>query len=170
MKYLILVSFLLIPFLSSAQLNVIPPSNINPTQQEILDIVITLFDGMREGDSSKVHSVFGHEPQLYTSFMNKEGQAILRKDDGLQNFLNAVGTPHDKVWDEPIWNIKINIDDNLASLWTDYAFYAGKNFSHCGVDAFMLNKTTAGWKIFHLTDTRRKKNCIMPVEIKEDRE
>lgn len=169
MKQLLLISLIAAPFLSSAQINIISPVDINSTQQEVLSVVLTLFDGMREADSSKVHSVFGSDPQLYTSLTNREGEPVLHKDE-LQKFLDAVGTPHDQVWDEPIWNVKINIDGNLASIWTDYAFYAGENFSHCGVDAFMLNKEVDGWKIFHLTDTRRRNDCNVPEEIKKDRE
>ena len=170
MKHSVTILTLLIPVLSLGQITHISPTDLNSSQQEVMDVVLRLFEGMREGDSSKVHSVFRANPELYTSFTNREGMPILRKDDGLQHFLNAVGTPHDLIWDEPIWNVKINIDDNLANVWTDYAFYAGKNFSHCGVDAFMLNKDESEWKIFHLTDTRRKKDCVVPDNIKKGRE
>lgn len=146
----------------------IPMDGFDSNQQEVLEVVLTLFDGMREADSAKVRSAFGQAPQLYTSFTDGEGIPVLNKNN-LQKFLNAVGTPHDQVWDEPIWDIKINIDGNLASVWTKYAFYAGKSFSHCGVDAFMLNKEQNDWKIFYLTDTRRKQNCIVPNQIKKNR-
>ena len=122
--------------------------HFSENEQEILDVVLTLFDGMREGDSAKVHSVFRPEADLYTSYINNEGNPIL-SNNKLQKFLDAVGTPHGKIWDEPIWDTKINIDNNLASLWTKYAFYLGKEFSHCGVDAFILNRDENGWKIFH---------------------
>ena len=169
MKQMIATLIIIAPYLCSAQLKLIAPSDLDANKQEVLDVVLTLFDGMREADSAKVHSVFRHDPELYTSFSNKDGKAILKKDE-LQKFLNAVGTPHEKVWDEPLWNIQINIDENLASVWTDYAFYAGLDFSHCGVDAFMLNKEENGWKIFHLTDTRRRIDCDVPDEIKRNRE
>jgi hypothetical protein len=35
---------------------------------------------------------------------------------------------------------EVQIDDNLAAVWTEYEFYVGKNFSHCGVNAFQLVK------------------------------
>ena len=170
MKHIILALLIVTPFIASSQIKMIPQSNFDSQQQEVMGVVLTLFDGMREADSSKVHSTFGNNPQLYTSFTNKEGKAVLRKDDGLQKFLDAVGTPHDQVWDEPLWNVQINIDGNLANVWTEYAFYAGKNFSHCGVDAFMLNKEETGWKIFHLTDTRKRQGCNVPNKIKKGRE
>jgi hypothetical protein len=45
-------------------------------------------------------------------------------------------------------------------LFPEYTFYVGDQMSHCGVNAFQLMKTTEGWKIIGITDTRRKDNCI----------
>ena len=82
------------------------------------------------------------------------------KKGNLASFLKAIGTPHDQIWDEKIWNTKIEIDGGIAQVWTDYAFYVGTEFSHCGVDAFHLIKDEEkGWKIVHLMDTRRKEGC-----------
>ena len=82
------------------------------------------------------------------------------KKGSLADFLKAIGTPHPEVWNEKIWNTEIRIDDNLAQIWTDYAFYVDDRFSHCGVDAFQLVKETDGkWRIVHLIDTRRKEPC-----------
>ena len=122
-------------------------------------VILTLFDGMREADSAKVSSVFHKKVRMYSSFSSKEGELIL-KEGKLSSFLNAIGTPHDKIWDERIWNTKIQIDGGIAQVWTDYAFYISDDFSHCGVDAFDLVKDSSGnWKIIHLMDTRKKEAC-----------
>ena len=88
MKLFIAILIAVAPLLATAQLKLIKPVDIDSNQQEVLDVVLTLFDGMREADSAKVHSAFANDPQLYTSFTNKEGQAILRKDRGLQHRLS----------------------------------------------------------------------------------
>ena len=123
-------------------------------------LIISLFDGMREGDSAKVSSTFHKDVKMYTSFTDKEGQLVLKKGK-LTSFLNAIGTPHDKIWDEKISGTKVFIDGGIAQVWTDYAFYVDQEFSHCGVDAFHLVKEPSGnWKIIHLMDTRREEGCI----------
>ena len=137
-------------------------------EKEIMKVVLRLFDGMRAGDSSMVRSVFHDRVEMYTSFTDRNGKPDLKKDD-VEKFIAAVGTPHDEVWDEPIWDAEVRIDGNLAQVWTKYAFYAGKRFSHCGVDAFHLTRTGTGWKIFHLTDTRQKEGCEVPESIREER-
>jgi hypothetical protein len=44
-------------------------------------------------------------------------------------------------------------------VWTEYDFHLGDKFSHCGVDAFHLLKTSAGWKVVALSDTARREGC-----------
>ena len=132
----------------------------SPNEHHEVELLIQkMFDGMREADSAKVASVFGKEVKMYTSFTNQQGEKVIKKG-ALSSFLIAIGTPHDQIWDEKIWNTKIEIDGGIAQVWTDYAFYVGTDFSHCGVDAFHLIKDGAeGWKIVHLMDTRRSNDC-----------
>lgn len=140
------------------------PVSLTAEQLEVRDVVLTLFKGMKLGDSAMVHSTFRDDVELYTLF-TKEGEPQLRRDGGIQNFLNAVGTPHEVVWNELSWNYRIDIDGPLAQVWCDYAFYADDALSHCGVDAFQLFKSPGGtWKIFVLADTRRKSGCELPAE------
>lgn len=128
-------------------------------QIEVENVILKLFDGMREGDSSKVAKVFHKNVKMLSSYKNKEGVDTI-KEGMLSSFLKAIGTPHDKIWDEKIWNTSIHVDGSIAQVWTDYAFYVGNEFSHCGVDAFDLIQNKNGdWKIIHLMDTRKKKNC-----------
>lgn len=132
--------------------------------REILETVNTLFKGMNLGDSAMVHSTFAASPTIATITL-KDGSPVIVRGD-LQKFLNAVGTPHEEKWSEPIWEVKTQMDGNMAQVWAKYAFYVGKTFSHCGADAFQLFKGPDGkWNIFHLADTRRKEGCNVPPAI-----
>lgn len=86
-----------------------------------------MFDGMRAGDSSMVHSVMKDDVIFQRVTQNREGKAVVQTSS-FQNFLNAVGTPHDKVWDEQIEFGTISIDGDLASAWTPFKFYLGGVF------------------------------------------
>lgn len=145
---------LIVPMLIFSQ------DKVPPNEYQAVELLIhKMFDGMREGDSAKVASVFGKEVNMYSSFTNQQGEKVIKKGD-LLSFLKAIGTPHDEIWDEKIWNTKIEIEGGIAQVWTDYTFYLGTEFSHCGVDAFHLIKDDEkGWKIVHLMDTRRIENC-----------
>lgn len=127
-------------------------------KDEVKKAIQTMFDGMRAGDSSMVHSVFIDEVAMQTIAANRQGGMALT-DGSLTDFLNALGTPHEQVWDERILSYEIKIDGAMASVWTPYEFYAGENFSHCGVNSFQLMKGAEGWKIIYLVDTRKREGC-----------
>jgi hypothetical protein len=119
----------------------------------------TLFDGMRKGDSTLLRSVFAKNMILQSVAEDASGKAILSTENA-DGFVKTVGTPHKMIYDERITFGTINIDGDLASVWIPYKFYLGDKFSHCGVDVFQLLKTTEGWKIIYIVDTRRKDNCV----------
>lgn len=125
---------------------------------EVRSVIDQLFFGMKSGDSSIVAATFHPEIQMMTTFTDKEGKPQAHKGSASE-FKNAVGTPHEEIWDERISNVEIQIDGNLAQVWMDYSFYVDDNFSHCGVNAIQLLKTESGWKMVHLADTRRRTDC-----------
>jgi hypothetical protein len=135
-------------------------------EREIKKVIEQIFTGMLNSDSALVRGAFTNDITLATAARNKTNDPILHRESSLDGFLQAVGTPKKERWHEEFWNLKIQIDGDFASAWCDYAFYLGKTFSHCGVDAFHLHRTPDGWKVFHLTDTRRKEPCDIPAEIK----
>lgn len=150
MKIQVLICVLFFPLIAWSQ---------EEKEMEAVKIAIQkLFDGMRIGDSTQVRKVFVPGARMQTSFVDKEGQPKL-VDGDLEKFIAAVGTPHEEIWDERIWSYDIRIDGTLAAAWTPYSFYVGEKFSHCGVNAFHLFKSREGWRITHITDTRRKINC-----------
>ena len=128
-------------------------------EQAIANVVETLFDGMRAGDSSMVRSVFHPQVRMVTAFRNQQGPQVNVEND-LTGFVTAVGTPHEQVWDERISNLVIRTDGDFGMAWMEYGFFAGEQFSHCGVDLMELVRGADGaWKIIGLADTRRRAGC-----------
>ncbi len=136
--------------------------------KKVMEPVNQLFEGMKKGDSAMVHQAFNPAPHFFTVFVDPKTSKPVLKTADFNGFLKAIGTPHADIWNEAVWSPKIEIDGNLAQVWVPYAFYAGKKFSHCGVDAFQLFKNEKGdWKIFHLADTRQKEGCNIPKEVSD---
>lgn len=117
-----------------------------------------LFDGMRNADTAMLRKAFAAKNTMETIIKMKDGKSVVRTEN-LNDFIKSIGIPHTDKYDERIVFTKILIDANLASVWTDYKFYIGDKFSHCGVNSFQLFKGEEGWKIIYLIDTRRKDNC-----------
>lgn len=135
-------------------------------RSEVRAVVDALFDGMRAGDSTAVGGLFMAGTRLVTTF-SRDGVPGARVMP-INQFVAAVGSPHDVVWDERIWGVRIDVRDNLASAWMDYAFFAGEQFSHCGVNAMQFARDTDGaWKLIHLADTRRPaEECDLPDDVR----
>jgi len=131
----------------------------------VMGPIYQLFEGMKKGDSAMAHRAFVSNPTMYRVTLDKQNQPALRKDE-LSGFLKQIGTPHKDVFNEVIWDPKIEVDGNLAQVWVQFGFFVNTTFHHCGVDVFNLVKTPQGdWKIFYLADTNRKDNCNVPKEL-----
>ena len=85
----------------------------------------------------------------------KEGNKL--KDEKFDEFLNSIATiPANLKLFEKLIDYKVEIDGNLAHVWTPYEFYVNDKLSHIGANAFTLYNDNGKWQIIHLIDTRRK--------------
>lgn len=133
-------------------------SKLKKKEAVIYQPIAALFDGMREGNATKASDAFIEEATLQSYFKNKKGETVIHTES-ISNFIKAIGQPHDEIWDERIYKIKVHEMGKLAQVITEYQFYVGDKFSHCGVNAFNLVKINGQWKIAQIIDTRRVKGC-----------
>ena len=147
MKKLILL-LLFIPLLGFGQ---------NLEKEKLQSVVKTFFEGFHNKDSLVIASVIDSKFDLNsTSFEEDEG--VLRNINR-DNFVSAiVSRPDSPVWKEKLLSFNIKIDGQLANVWVDYEFWMDDKLSHCGVNSIHLLKRKSGWRIFNITDSRRK-NC-----------
>ncbi len=117
-----------------------------------------VFDAMRARDGDALRAAFHPDARLQTVAVRPDGEVLLR-DQPVEAFATAVAAPSDDLWDERIDAWEVRVDGPLAVVTTDYSFFLGDRFSHCGINAFQLVKTAEGWKIFQLVDTRRRAGC-----------
>ncbi len=117
------------------------------------------FEGFHKGDTILMKSVMSDKIIMQTAFRTKEGEDKL-VEDSPANVLKAIATrTADQKWDERLLSYNIQIDGNMANVWTPYEFWFNDKFSHCGVNSFQLFKDGATWKIIYLIDTRRRSTC-----------
>ena len=96
--------------------------------------------------------------QMSSIYNNKDGQ-VQKKSTNIGDFITAIGTPREALWDEKLWSYDIKIDYPMAIAWTEYTFYVGDKMSHCGVNVFELININGTWVISSITDTRRSLGC-----------
>jgi hypothetical protein len=124
---------------------------------EAVATVQALFDGMRAGDTASIRTLFEPGARLVTTATTPDGAPFMRTVS-LDQFLQGIGTA-EGVIDEQIWDVEVQLDDNLASVWNQYALYYQDALHHCGVDSFQLARTAEGWKIIAIADTQRRAGC-----------
>ena len=55
---------------------------------------------------------------------------------------------------ERFWDPTILVDGQLTTVWTPYDFYAGTEFSHCGIDVVTILNEGGAHRIVALSWTR----------------
>ena len=118
-------------------------------------VVDDFFAAFHAKDTSALKQLCHPEIVLRTIANTKEGNKL--KDEKFDEFLNSIATiPTNLKFIEKLLDYKIEIDGNLAHVWTPYEFYVNDKLSHIGANAFTLFNDNGKWQIIHLIDTRRK--------------
>ncbi len=128
-------------------------------ENQVMSVVDGLFDAMRAADSAAVRAAFHPDLKLMASSGQRQDGVPLVRFGDLDGFMEAVGGASPGDLDEQIGEPEIRIDDNLATVRTPYAFYLKGQLSHCGVNVFLIARTSFEWKIVGLADTRRMQGC-----------
>lgn len=123
----------------------------------VLATVQKVFQAMRTRDTALLTQAFDTSARLVgVSTRGTPAVRLLLPSA----FGSAIASaPAGAVWNERIWDPEVRIDGDVAQVWAYYTFHLNATFSHCGVDAFMLVKVGADWKITQLADSRRTTGC-----------
>jgi len=131
----------------------------NKEELAIKKVIATFFKGLHQGDSTLMQTTLHKDIKIQTTSINKEGTSILKNESRLKLLTSVANKKPAHVYLEKLLAYQINVDTNLASVWTPYEFYFNGKFSHCGANSFQLFKEDNQWKIIFLVDIRRRENC-----------
>lgn len=123
-----------------------------------MKVIVHLFDGMRQADTSAIRALFLPGAIMQTISGEEEGFGVIRNQN-VNALVKTVGKETPGALDERIMFDMVRVDGQLASVWTPYLFNYNGSLSHCGVNSFQLVHTRNGWKINYLIDTRRTDKC-----------
>lgn len=123
----------------------------------VIAAVQSLFDAMRARDTTALRAAFVPGAQL-VSITPVTGAEPRVRTQPLAGFVTSIGAePQELV--ERMWDPRVEIAGDLASLWAPYDFRIGTTFNHCGHDAVHLVRTPQGWKIAGITYTAIRTGC-----------
>lgn len=134
-------------------------------KKAVLAPIDQMFNGMKTRDTLMIRNAFVSDGRLI-DIRNRAGQPTVVRGLPAADFARSfAGGPAGQELVERYWDEKILIEDNVASVWVTYDFHVGTRFTHCGIDAFQLARTSDGWKIVQVMDTRRTTNCPTPPKL-----
>jgi len=141
-----IVLLILIPLLSYSQ-----TSEIN----NIKSSIEIFFEGFHKKDSVLMKSIL-HRSFGLQSVAIRENK-VSKKDINGNEFISiVVNRPEKPIWNEKLLSYEIKVDGPLANAWVKYEFWIDEKLSHCGVNSIHLLRDGIDWKIFSISDSRRK--------------
>lgn len=136
------------------------PQAVSQDRAAVIGAVQSLFDAMRTRDTIALRAGFTAGAQL-VSIRTVPGSAPRYQVQSLSAFVASIGRPGDELV-ERMWNPRVEVSGDIASLWAPYDFRVGASFSHCGHDAVHLIRMPEGWKIAAITYTVVPTGCAGP--------
>lgn len=77
-------------------------------ERAVMRVVERLFDAMRAGDSAMARTAFHADARLIGT-SGRDGRPQLQVS-AIDGFIQAIGAPHEHLWDERIWGSEVRID------------------------------------------------------------
>jgi hypothetical protein len=121
-------------------------------------VINKMFKGMQTGDTILVRSCFDPSARMQTATIDATTGVTQLQVQPIDSFLTQIARIREQQLpvDEKLLTCEIKTDVPMATAWAPYDFYVNGVKSHSGVNAFQLFKSSTGWKIIQICDTRRK--------------
>ncbi len=133
---LIVLLFAMLPATSLAQ--------TAADRDAVLKVVQIFFDTMTARDVEGARKILAPEGRFYAMDMRKPKSDPLTftNEEYFGRLQKGKQTSRER-----IWNPEVRVHGLIATVWAPYDLWTDGKFSHCGIDAFDLIKTSEGWKI-----------------------
>lgn len=120
------------------------PALAQTPEDEVVDVVQRLLDAIGDRDSASFRALV--LPQLQNLVVFPEDDSVRLAWRETEESIRSLGAPGPEYL-ERMWEPTILVSGPIAAVWTPYDFYRDGEFSHCGVDAFHLVRTSEGWRV-----------------------
>lgn len=122
-------------------------------EKEVTAVVQRLFDAIAAQDGNAAAASMMPDARIVS--VRDNGSVSGTSSDVFASRLKTM----DKKMLERMWDAKTLVRGRIAVVWADYDFHLDGKFSHCGIDAVNLVKTTDGWKIASIVYSAETTGC-----------
>jgi hypothetical protein len=144
----------------------LPPANLQPPpgteEAAVLAPVNRIFAAMRARDGAAILANVRPDGRL-TGVSQLADPARPVTSRSWAEFAAQFKPGQGPVLDERLTGTPaIEIDGDIAMVWSNYVFLIDGKLSHCGVDHIDLVRENGRWAVLNLTWTRRTTDCEVP--------
>ena len=134
------------------------PARAQSDERALLAAVTKFLDAIRTRDTSLIRSTVVSG----ATFVPVGGPTGLGAPAAIDGMIERLGKGTGPGNDERIEAPKVQIDDQLASLWAYFTLTVpgDTRIDVCGVNVFLLRKGPDGWRIFQIAATSRTEGCM----------
>jgi hypothetical protein len=154
---------LIFPFLllAAAQSDKLPPANPLPLaaseEGQVMAPITTLFDGLAKRDSTIVLTAMRPDGTATATSEKPDGTRTIRRMTATE-FAAGI-KPGPEGFEERLTDPAIEIDGDIAMVWSPYVFLIDGKVHHCGVDHFDLIRENGSWKVSSISWSSRTTGC-----------
>ena len=113
-------------------------------QTAVRETVQRFFESMATRDTAMARQALLVDGVSFSTTVTPEGPKV--NPFSHQDYLSGLANGTDQ-WLERMWDAEVRVHGTIATVWAPYEFRINGELSHCGIDAFSLVKTDAGWRI-----------------------
>ncbi|WP_350286118.1 nuclear transport factor 2 family protein [uncultured Croceitalea sp.] len=130
----------------------------NTNEVSVKRTIDQFYDGINERDSVKIKLTLSNNI-TYHKIDEVFGNKVLKQDNLSDVIQSIVAIPKPTKFELKNTKININVDGQIANVWTESQFYLYGSYYECGSSSFQLVKKGRDWKIISILDHYSKENC-----------
>jgi hypothetical protein len=160
MKNLLAATFalLLVPGIAAAQSSDrLPPANPLPYADADVDTAGAL------AAANRLLGSLATGGDAILAHVREDGGATAVTDKGVRRLtwkeFAANLKPDGRRFEERLTDPAVDVDGDIAMIWSPYVFLIDGKLSHCGVNHFDLVRENGQWKVLNITWTQRTAGC-----------
>jgi hypothetical protein len=124
-------------------------------KEEVLKVARLFFEALEKQDTVIFNKILMKDSYNYMVIEQGESAQLVSRLHKHSNFKS------DRVIKERMREseVVVQIHKRIATVWAPYDLWVNDQYSHCGVDAFIMLKGNDGWKIGTISFSIEKEGC-----------
>jgi hypothetical protein len=127
-----------------------------PEAVAVTEAATTLLAALSAPDTATLAQLLTPDAMIYSVRAGEGGPTVRAVSRAA--FLESLGNEDQELL-ERMWSPKVEVDGDVAMVWTPYDFHLNGEFSHCGTDIFTMLKGPEGWQVASITFNVVREGC-----------